>query len=142
MEPDKDKKTEADVALEELEDAHITTYTISLYSFEEMKKEAGEIIINNSKNTEDALTGLGGVNDSRMGTLAFTDTCKTCALHNCPGHMGIILFGKDNSICRPLFIKSIVKILNCVCHSCSRVLFCNEVDKKNMTEELKKILKK
>ncbi len=135
-------ENDARIALAELEDAHITMYNLSVYSFEEMEKEAGNIIITKSKTTADVLTSEGGINDSRMGTLSFTDVCKTCSAQNCPGHMGIILFGKDNEICNPLFIKMIVKILNCVCHSCSRVLFCNEVDKKNMTEELKKILKR
>ncbi|HSW76565.1 MAG TPA: hypothetical protein VLG50_05945 [Candidatus Saccharimonadales bacterium] len=129
--------------LNELESAYIQGYEISLFSYDEMLKLAGEIIITESKTSPDIINGPGGINDSRMGTLSLTDKCKTCTLQNCPGHLGLIKFGKGKETIHPHFIRTVVKILNCVCHSCSRVLFCNElINSKIMSDELKSALNK
>ena len=134
-----------DVVLEDLDPVFIEAYNISVFSYEEMKALAGDIIIKESKLDQSKMSQPGWLNDSRMGTTNLTDECDTCAGQNCPGHLGLIEFGKGNEIINPLFIRDAVKILNCVCHSCSRVLFANELPEKGkdrMSEELKKILKK
>lgn len=137
-----EKSVGADDDLEKLEEAYITAYRLSVYSYEDMLAESKDIVITKTKTSSDVLVDIGGINDARMGTISFTDVCKTCSAHNCPGHKGIIKFGPGNAICNPLFIKTIVKILNCVCHHCSRVLFCKEIDKHIMTGELVNILKR
>ena len=134
-------------ALENLDAVHLDAYTISVYSYEEMKKIAGDIEITESKIDSVRISANGGINDARMGTLSLIDKCTTCTGQNCPGHLGIINFGKGNEIINPLFIRTVLKILNCVCHSCSRLLFSNvlptnDEDKDLMPAELKKILKK
>ena len=110
-------------ALENLDAVHLDAYTISVYSYEEIKKIAGDIEITESKIDATRISAPGGINDKRMGTLSLIEDCSTCTGKNCPGHLGIINFGTGNEIINPLFIRTIVKILNCVCHSCSRVLF-------------------
>ena len=133
-------------ALENLDAVHLDAYNISVYSYEEMEKLAGDIEITESKIDNVRISANGGINDARMGTLSLVENCTTCSGQNCPGHLGIIKFGKGNEIINPLFIRTVVKILNCVCHSCSRVLFSNvlpSADGKDlMPDDLKKILKK
>ena len=135
--------------LENLDPVYLDAYNISVYSYEEMVKLAGDIEITESKIDANRVAANGGINDARMGTLSLIDNCSTCSGQNCPGHLGIIKFEEGNEIINPLFIRTVVKILNCVCHSCSRVLFSNVLpdtkttDKKDlMPSELKKILKK
>ncbi len=134
-------------ALENLDPIYLDAYNISVYSYEEMLKLAGDIEITESKIDANRVAANGGINDARMGTLNLIDNCSTCSGQNCPGHLGIIKFGQDNEIINPLFIRTVVKILNCVCHSCSRVLFSNVLPSNTnavdlMPTELKKILKK
>lgn len=135
-----------DIALENLDPVFIEGYTISVFSYDEMKLLAGDIIIKESKLDQAKMSQPGWLNDSRMGTLSLTEECDTCSGKNCPGHPGLIEFGRGNEIMNPLYPRDIIKILNCVCHSCSRLLFNNELvqekGKDQMSEELKKILKK
>jgi len=76
----------------------------------------------------------GSVADPRMGSS--TEPCKTCdcsyagsgqKMDDCPGHFGHI------ELCRPVyhcgFITEVVRILNCVCFSCSRLLLDEAVPK-------------
>lgn len=139
-----------DVALENLDPVFIEAYTISVYSYKEMELLAGDIIIKESKLDPLKMSQPGWLNDSRMGTVGSTEECDTCSGRNCPGHVGLIKYGEGNEIINPFFIRDVVKILNCVCHSCSKLLFANELPdqsgknkgKDKMSEELKKILKK
>lgn len=139
-----------DVALENLDPVFIEAYTISVYSYKEMELLAGDIIIKESKLDPQKMSQPGWLNDSRMGTVGSTEECDTCSGRNCPGHVGLIKYGEGNEIINPFFIRDVVKILNCVCHSCSKLLFANELPdqagkdkgKDKMSEELKKILKK
>lgn len=134
-------------ALELLPTYHITSYDMTLFSFEDMKNLAEDRIITKFKsvNTKsiDAkkMTEMGAVNDVRMGTMSLTDKCVTCSGKNCTGHWGIIIFGKDNEILNPFFTRKIIMLLNSVCHECSRVLFSNELNGV-MTDKLSEILKK
>lgn len=71
---------------------------------------------------EDGKPALGGLMDPRQGVLNRESRCLTCAgnIVDCPGHFGHI----DLSL--PVFhigflIKTI-KILRCVCFSCSKLL--------------------
>lgn len=132
------------VALENLDQVFIEAYTLSLYSYEEMKLIAGDIYIKESKLDPLKMSQPGWLNDSRMGTIGLTEECELCSGRNCAGHLGLIDFGKGNEIINPFFIRDVVKILNCVCHSCSKLLFSNEISSKKdvMSTELKKILKK
>jgi DNA-directed RNA polymerase beta' subunit/DNA-directed RNA polymerase subunit K/omega len=135
-----------DIALENLDEVYIEGYNLSLYSYENMVKIAGDIIIKESKLDQSKMSQPGWLNDSRMGTLSLTEECATCSGQNCPGHLGLIEFGKGNEILHPVVARDIIKVWNCVCPSCSNLLFANELPGKSgkdvMSEELKKILKK
>lgn len=135
-------------ALDCLPTYHITSYAITIFSFEDMQNMAEDRIITNFKSQNaksiDAkkMTEAGAINDIRMGTMGLTDKCVTCSGKNCTGHWGLIKFGKDNEILNPFFVRRIIMVLNCVCHECSRVLFADEIDNNIISTNLAKILKK
>jgi len=135
-----------DIALEKLDPVYIEGYNLSFFSYEEMVELAGDIVIKEAKLDASKMTQPGWLNDSRMGTLSLTEECVTCSGQNCPGHMGIIIFGKDNEILNPIVAREVIKIWNCICPCCSNLLFANELpDEKGndrMSDELRKILKK
>ncbi|KAK7914284.1 dna-directed rna polymerase ii largest subunit protein [Apiospora marii] len=64
----------------------------------------------------------GGLNDPRLGSVDRQFKCSTCQqnMSECPGHFGHIELAKP--VFHPGFIKKIKKILESVCHNCSKVL--------------------
>jgi len=63
-----------------------------------------------------------GLNDPRLGSVDRQFKCKTCTenMSECPGHFGHIELAKP--VFHPGFIKKVKKILEIVCHNCSKVL--------------------
>jgi DNA-directed RNA polymerase II subunit RPB1 len=78
---------------------------------------------------------IKGLFDPRMGVTDMGKTCKTCGQKNinCPGHFGHIKLSKP--VYHYHFINTTVKILNCVCFRCSKILI--DVDNHNSKEILK-----
>lgn len=73
--------------------------------------------------TEDKTEGEGSVNDAKMGV---TDHGKACGYErcrkdviDCPGHLGYIELKRP--MYHPVYLRTIVYVLNCVCNSCGRV---------------------
>jgi DNA-directed RNA polymerase II subunit RPB1 len=64
----------------------------------------------------------GGLNDPRLGSIDRQFKCATCDqnMSECPGHFGHIELSKP--VFHPGFIKKTKKLLEMVCHNCSRVL--------------------
>ncbi|KAF9875789.1 hypothetical protein CkaCkLH20_06721 [Colletotrichum karsti] len=64
----------------------------------------------------------GGLNDPLLGSIDRQFKCKTCtqAMGECPGHFGHIELAKP--VYHPGFIKKVKKVLEIVCHNCSKVL--------------------
>ena len=69
---------------------------------------------------------IKGLFDPRMGVTDMGKTCKTCGQKNidCPGHFGHINLAKP--VYHFHFINTTVKILNCVCFRCSKLLINKE----------------
>ncbi len=65
---------------------------------------------------------MGGLFDSRLGTLDRSRKCATCFQRNdyCPGHFGHIELAKP--CYNPNYITIIQKVLRCVCYRCSKIL--------------------
>ncbi|KAL7620403.1 DNA-directed RNA polymerase II core subunit rpo21 [Parahypoxylon ruwenzoriense] len=65
---------------------------------------------------------LLGLNDPRLGSVDRQFKCATCLenMSECPGHFGHIELAKP--VFHPGFLKKIKKILEIVCHNCSKVL--------------------
>tara|TARA_Y100000590_G_scaffold155286_1_gene178510 strand:- start:266 stop:4819 length:4554 start_codon:yes stop_codon:yes gene_type:complete len=69
---------------------------------------------------------IKGLFDPRMGVTDMGKTCKTCGQKNidCPGHFGHINLAKP--VYHFHFINTTMKILNCVCFRCSKLLINKE----------------
>jgi DNA-directed RNA polymerase beta' subunit/intein/homing endonuclease len=69
---------------------------------------------------ENKMPKIGSLCDPRMGCINQNMTCYTCEenYNNCPGHFGHI------NLAAPVyhigFLKTIKKVLECICHKCSR----------------------
>jgi len=63
-----------------------------------------------------------GLNDPLLGSVDRQFKCKSCTenMSECPGHFGHIELAKP--VFHPGFIKKVKKVLEIVCHSCSKVL--------------------
>jgi DNA-directed RNA polymerase II subunit RPB1 len=102
----------------------ISKSSISLYSWEEMVKIAGNIQVNNM-NFQD----YGSVNDPRMGVASLNVSCQYCSQIDCPGHFGLVDFRVP--IYNPAFIREIVSVLTCVCNDCGGLLVTEDVMKQH-----------
>lgn len=72
------------------------------------------------------LSGPNSVYDERMGVLENSKHCGTCGLNNkeCIGHFGHIQL--NTPIVHPLFYKSVLNILRCVCYKCSKLVVSHD----------------
>jgi len=97
---------------------------ISVFSWVEMQKIAGPIKITNGN-----ISGVGSVNDPRMGGVStrLPGKCSHCKQIDCTGHYGLIEFG--HPIYNPMFIRDVVAILTCVCNDCGGLLITEDVIK-------------
>jgi len=76
--------------------------------------------------TNTKLNAMNSVYDERMGVLDNGKICVTCGKNNkeCIGHFGHISLNVN--ILHPLYYKSILNILRCICYKCSRLLLSRE----------------
>ncbi len=93
---------------------------LTVYSPEQIKSEA----VVEVSNQEDA--GKNSINDDRMGIIESDRVCATCHKTNidCPGHIGIITL--DGKFYHPLFLRTVILVLNCVCNSCGGLLLSRD----------------
>ena len=72
------------------------------------------------------IPGVNTVYDNRMGPMNAHETCITCEKQtkDCPGHFGHIVFHEH--IAHPLYYKTILSFLKCVCIQCSRALISKD----------------
>ena len=114
---------------------NIYSVQFSILSPEEIRHRSVVDVIKQDTYDKDVPV-IKGLFDPRMGVTEMGKICKTCGQKNleCPGHFGHI------ELARPVynihFMEYILKILNCVCFKCSKLL----VDKDNIY--IREILKK
>jgi DNA-directed RNA polymerase beta' subunit len=96
--------------------------------------------------------GISIVNDPRMGTMGIGDICSTCRGDStqCPGHLGVLTLAAP--ILHPLHLRTVVKVLRCVCNTCGELLMSDDLikssgvdkfhgaDRLSMMEEISKTL--
>ncbi|KAI3422210.1 meiosis-specific APC/C activator protein ama1 [Globodera pallida] len=89
-----------------------------------------------SETKENGKPKLGGLNDPRQGVIEKKGVCMTCAGNDneCPGHFAHLDLAKP--VFHIGFFAKILKLLRCVCFSCSRLL----IDKEEA--RVKEVLKK
>jgi DNA-directed RNA polymerase beta' subunit len=93
----------------------------SVMSSEEIANHS-VVHINNGELFDKSVPKSRGLYDLRMGTLTKQFDCQTCNcdLVNCPGHFGHIELNEP--MFNPSFFKTLIKILNCVCIRCSKLM--------------------
>jgi DNA-directed RNA polymerase beta' subunit len=93
----------------------ITEVRFGVYSAEEILK------MSVSELTSTKRVGRNSVYDPRMGPTN-SDYCETCGSDplECPGHFGHITLNVP--VVHPLFRKTVVSILKCICIDCNRCL--------------------
>ena len=73
---------------------------------------------------------MGTVYDERMGPLDHKKSCETCgeSFYDCPGHFGYIELNIPIIHPLPLFMKTVVSYLKCIClnSACNRLLITRE----------------
>ena len=69
---------------------------------------------------ENKMPKIGSLTDPRMGCIEKDHTCYTCQenINNCPGHFGHIKL--NMAVYHIGFLKTVKKILECICPKCSR----------------------
>lgn len=77
----------------------------------------------------------GGLIDPRLGTTSNEIICATCGLSTtfCPGHPGHITL--EEYVFHPGYLQTVIKILSCICLSCSKILIHkNEAELKEISK--------
>ena len=100
----------------------IVRSVISLYSWEDMQNIADIVQITNGQ-----YHGPGSVNDPRMGVVSLNVACQYCGQIDCPGHHGLIRFGRNVMIYNPATIRELVQTLICVCGDCGGLLITQDI---------------
>lgn len=96
--------------------ARLDTIQFGLLSSQEILRQSVCEVMNTR------LNGLNSVYDERMGVLENGKCCETCQKNNkeCVGHFGHIQLNVP--MIHPLYYKSVINLLKCVCYRCSRLL--------------------
>lgn len=76
--------------------------------------------------TQPQYSGIGSVNDTRMGVLEDDELCATCRKTNmdCPGHLAYINLRRW--YINPLAVQQTIWMLQIVCNSCGRLLLSDD----------------
>jgi DNA-directed RNA polymerase beta' subunit len=103
------------------------SYTLTTMSTDEMRAASVATITNASAPTA-GCANLGTVDDPRMGPGAPGIRCATCSRTRdyCVGHPGFIPFSVPILSPHPDGVRTIVRILNLVCGSCSKLKVSRE----------------
>ncbi len=78
--------------------------------------------IEHAEAMENGQPKANGLLDPRMGTVDKNSKCLSCGgkMEECPGHFGNIKLAKP--VYHVSYMNSILKVLQCVCYHCSRLL--------------------
>ncbi|AEE86573.1 DNA-directed RNA polymerase II subunit 1 [Arabidopsis thaliana] len=110
-------------------------------------RQMSVIHVEHSETTEKGKPKVGGLSDTRLGTIDRKVKCETCMANmaECPGHFGYLELAKP--MYHVGFMKTVLSIMRCVCFNCSKILADEEEHKfkqamkiKNPKNRLKKIL--
>ncbi|WZZ10025.1 hypothetical protein YC2023_095946 [Brassica napus] len=110
-------------------------------------RQMSVIHVEHSETTEKGKPKVGGLSDTRLGTIDRKVKCETCMANmaECPGHFGHLELAKP--MYHVGFMKTVLSIMRCVCFNCSKILADEDEHKfkqamkiKNPKNRLKKIL--
>ena len=111
----------------------------SIMSSEEIEKQS-YVKIDKSDLFEKNIPKGNGLYDLRMGTIDKQYHCQTCNgdILNCQGHFGHIYLNEP--IYNISFIKTVFKILQCICIRCSKLLTNEIVNYKQRSQYVFKLM--
>nr|CAA36735.1 DNA-directed RNA polymerase [Arabidopsis thaliana] len=103
-------------------------------------RQMSVIHVEHSETTEKGKPKVGGLSDTRLGTIDRKVKCETCMANmaECPGHFGYLELAKP--MYHVGFMKTVLSIMRCVCFNCSKILADEAMKIKNPKNRLKKIL--
>jgi len=110
-------------------------YEVSFSVFDKKTIENYSVCkINNISSTNDISNSL---DDPRMGTIENYELCTTCEKTNdeCTGHLGIMQLPVN--FIHPFFRSTVIQVLNCICHTCNKLLVTEIMEKENNIKSLK-----
>jgi len=134
-------------SLENLEEAYIRSINYRVIPYDELLSISqtpggitGSCLDSSNSNNLDIFSHVLGVRP-KMGIIqrgASVDKCGTCGHNgiNCKGHIGHIELKSENFkyyIYHPIFFDYVVKILQCICHVCGKILL-SDSEKRLVTE--------
>ena len=91
-------------------------------------KEIEDIAVCEIDDPKMTTMGLRGtVYDDRLGPMKKKTPCETCggSIKDCPGHYGMIRLAEP--VINPLFYKTVIEFLKCICVKCHKVLITEEL---------------
>jgi DNA-directed RNA polymerase beta' subunit len=111
----------------------ITGITMSLFDKRAMENYS-VCKINNINSINDPTNSL---DDPRMGTIENYQVCTTCGKTNdeCTGHMGYIQLPVN--FIHPLYRSITIQVLNCICHTCNKLLVTEIIERETNIKSLK-----
>jgi len=134
-----------------METAHVETMKWRLLSFKDMIEMSNGIVITDP---EANIPSIGNLADPHLGSYRSRE-CVQCNIPKCGGHYGIIYFcenfvkerekkinenqtldNKSILIINPMYIKTVVYILNSVCTNCSSLLASKETINQKVSSSL------
>jgi len=112
------KNIENFIADQNLPEADIKEVSFSVFDKEVAKRNSVCKITNVNSNIDPT----GSLDDPRMGTIENYQLCTTCEKTNdeCTGHMSILELSAN--FIHPFFRSTVVQVLNCICHTCNKLL--------------------
>lgn len=112
--------------LSAIPEAPLGSITYSFDSFEDMKRLAGDTIIDSSDITGKTL--IGTLNDPKLGVIDANKKCSKCRQIStyCMGHYGLIELPVPRLNPNKDVIKRIIKVLNSICISCGSLKLSEE----------------
>lgn len=117
----------------EMQNLVITSISYSVMSRDFIDRQSVcEITTINKKDDQ-----INTTDDPRLGTIANNKLCSTCEKTNleCPGHLGVIKL--PVSIIHPFFRIATMRVLQCICNTCNKLLLSEKYIKESGIEDFK-----
>lgn len=117
------KNIDNDLADQKLPLAEVIAVSFSLFEKEILKK-LSVCKVNNANNSND---NTGTLDDPRMGTIESYQLCTTCDKTNdeCTGHLAMM--DLQTEIIHPFYRSIVIQVLNCICHTCGKLLITDNI---------------
>ena len=117
------KNIENFIADQNLSLAEIKGISFSVFEKEILKR----LSVCKVTNINSSIDTTGTLEDPRMGTIENYQLCTTCEKTNdeCTGHLAMM--DLPVNIIHPFYRSTVIQILNCICHTCGKLLITDSI---------------